>query len=139
MERGAEGTVAAQRPHQRGGRAAVTPEPLAGKVAFVARASRGIGRDIAVAPAAAVAAVAITTSGVRMIELGSNAYWVSKAGVERYYIGLATELQSRNIAVNCLAPSKVVITEGWLAAGSPDLPDDMIEPPDGMARAAVYL
>ena len=83
--------------------------------------------------------LAITTSGVRMIELGSNAYWVSKAGVERYYVGLATELQSRNIAVNCLAPSKVVITEGWLAAGSPELPEDMIEPPEGMARAAVYL
>ena len=27
--------------------------------------------------------IAITTSGVPMTDLGSNAYWVSKAGVER--------------------------------------------------------
>ena len=48
--------------------------------------------------------IAITTNGVRMTELGANAYWVSKAGVERYYTGLATELAPSNVAVNCLAP-----------------------------------
>ena len=47
--------------------------------------------------------------------LGSNAYWVSKAGIERYYAGLATELAPYGVAVNCLAPKKVVMTEGAVA------------------------
>jgi NAD(P)-dependent dehydrogenase (short-subunit alcohol dehydrogenase family) len=84
--------------------------------------------------------IAITTSGVRMTDLGSNAYWVSKAGVERYYAGLATELRPHNIAVNCLAPTKVVLTEGWAAGGDGrQIPSDMIEPPEAMGQAAVWL
>jgi citronellol/citronellal dehydrogenase len=84
--------------------------------------------------------VAITTSGVRMTDLGSNAYWVAKAGVERYYAGLATELRAHNIAVNCLAPTKVVLTEGWAAGGGGrEIPSDMIEPPEAMGQAAVWL
>jgi citronellol/citronellal dehydrogenase len=84
--------------------------------------------------------IAITTNGVRMIELGANAYWVSKAGVERYYTGLASELVASNIAVNCLAPSKVVLTEGWAAGGQGrELPPDLIEPPEAMGWAAVWL
>ena len=62
--------------------------------------------------------VAITTTGVDMIEHGSNAYWVSKAGVERLYLGLAADLKADNIAVNCLSPSRVVLTEGWQAAAA---------------------
>ena len=61
--------------------------------------------------------IAITTTGVDMIEHGSNAYWVSKAGVERLYLGLAADLKPDNIAVNCLSPSRVVLTEGWQAGG----------------------
>ena len=83
--------------------------------------------------------IAVTTTGVTMTDLGSNAYWVSKAGVERLYLGLATELAERRIAVNCLAPSKVVITEGWQAGGGWDIPDDEIEPPEAMGAAAVLL
>ena len=84
--------------------------------------------------------IAVTTSGVPMAALGSNAYWVSKAGVERYYTGLAYELRPHNIAVNCLAPSKVVATEGWTAGGGGvTVPDDMIEEPEAMGRAAVHL
>ena len=84
--------------------------------------------------------IAITTSGVGMVELGANAYWVSKAGVERYYSGLAHELRDRNVAVNCLAPTKVVLTEGWAAAGGGrPIPEDMVEPPEAMGRAAVWL
>jgi citronellol/citronellal dehydrogenase len=83
--------------------------------------------------------IAVTTTGVRMTDLGSNAYWVAKAGVERYYLGLASEMRDRNVAVNCLAPSKVVVTEGWLAAGGWELPDDEIEPPEAMGAAAVVL
>jgi hypothetical protein len=32
-----------------------------------------------------------------------------------------------------------VLTEGWLAAGDRELPEDMIEPSEGMARAALFL
>jgi citronellol/citronellal dehydrogenase len=84
--------------------------------------------------------VAVTTSGVGMIDRGSNAYWVSKAAVERLYLGLASELNGDNIAVNCLAPSRVVITEGWLAGGSgKGIPPEMVEPPEAMGQAAVLL
>jgi citronellol/citronellal dehydrogenase len=82
--------------------------------------------------------VAVTTTGVGMTHLGSNAYWVSKAGVERLYQGLAVEMAAHNVAVNCLAPSKVVMTEGARAHGV-DVDDDMIEPPEAMGRAATYL
>ena len=84
--------------------------------------------------------IAVTTTGVAMTELGSNAYWTSKAGVERYYTGLANELRDDNIAVNCLAPKKVVRTEGMaVAARDLDIPDDMFEADEAMGRAAVIL
>ena len=83
--------------------------------------------------------IAITTTGVRMTDLGSNAYWVAKAGVERLYVGLASELRERRVAVNCLAPSKVVLTEGWEAGGGWEIPDDQVEPPEAMGAAAVLL
>jgi len=84
--------------------------------------------------------VAVTTSGVTMTDRGANAYWVSKAAVERLYLGLAADLRPDNIAVNCLAPSRVVLTEGWLAGGGGrEIPPEMIEPPEAMAEAAVLL
>ena len=82
--------------------------------------------------------MAITTTGVYQTELGSNAYWASKAGVERYYAGLATELRPYDVAVNCLAPRKVVMTEGAVAGGM-QVSEDMIEDPAAMGQAAVYL
>lgn len=82
--------------------------------------------------------IAITTTGVFQTELGSNAYWVSKAGIERYYAGLATELAPYGVAVNCVAPRKVVMTEGAVAGGI-DVPPDMIEAPEAIGMAAVYL
>ncbi len=84
--------------------------------------------------------IGVTTNGVAMTHLGSNAYWISKAGVERYYMGLAEELRERNVAVNCLAPKKVVLTEGWQAgAAGIELAPDMIEEPEAMGQAAVIL
>jgi citronellol/citronellal dehydrogenase len=84
--------------------------------------------------------IAITTTGVGMIEHGSNAYWVSKAGAERLYLGLAADLKPDNIAVNCLSPSRVVLTEGWRAGGGGmEIPPEMVEPPEEMANAAVLL
>ncbi|OBG15522.1 short-chain dehydrogenase [Mycolicibacterium celeriflavum] len=84
--------------------------------------------------------IAITTTGVEMVDHGANAYWVSKAGVERLYLGLASDLKDDNIAVNCLSPSRVVLTEGWQAGGAGmDIPPEMVEPPEAMANAAVRL
>lgn len=84
--------------------------------------------------------VTVTTSGVGMTDRGANAYWVSKAAVERLYLGLATDLRADNIAVNCLAPSRIVLTEGWQAGGGGrEIPPEMVEPPEAMARAAVLL
>jgi citronellol/citronellal dehydrogenase len=84
--------------------------------------------------------IAVTTTGVGMVEHGSNAYWISKAGVERLYLGLAADLKADNIAVNCLSPSRVVLTEGWEAVGGGmEIPPEMVEPPEAMANAAVLL
>jgi citronellol/citronellal dehydrogenase len=84
--------------------------------------------------------IAITTNGVGMLEHGANAYWVSKAGVERLYLGLASDLKPDNVAVNCLSPSRVVLTEGWQAGGGEmEIPPEMVEPPEAMANAAVLL
>ncbi|WP_330254940.1 SDR family NAD(P)-dependent oxidoreductase [Nocardia sp. NBC_00565] len=84
--------------------------------------------------------IAVTTTGVDMIDRGSNAYWVSKAAVERLYLGLAADLRSDNIAANCLAPARVVLTEGWQAGGGGrEIPPEMVEPPESMAQAAVLL
>ena len=84
--------------------------------------------------------IAITTTGVEMTDHGANAYWVSKAAVERLYLGLAADLRGDNIAVNCLSPSRVVLTEGWQAGGGGmEVPPEMVEPPEAMATAAVRL
>ncbi|GAA5052278.1 SDR family NAD(P)-dependent oxidoreductase [Nocardia callitridis] len=86
------------------------------------------------------ALMAVTTSGVGMTDRGANAYWVSKAAVERLYLGLAADLADDHIAVNCLAPSGVVLTEGWQVAGDARaIPADMVEAPEVMGRAAVAL
>jgi citronellol/citronellal dehydrogenase len=84
--------------------------------------------------------VAVTTTGVATTEKGANAYWVSKAAAERLYSGLAADLKPDNIAVNCLSPSRVVLTEGWQAGGGGmRIPPEMAEPPEAMANAAVFL
>jgi NAD(P)-dependent dehydrogenase (short-subunit alcohol dehydrogenase family) len=84
--------------------------------------------------------IAITTTGVTMVDQGANAYWVSKAAAERLYLGLAADLKPDNIAVNCLSPSRVVLTEGWQAGGGGfEIPPEMVEPPEAMGKAAVLL
>jgi NAD(P)-dependent dehydrogenase (short-subunit alcohol dehydrogenase family) len=75
-----------------------------------------------------------------MIDQGANAYWVSKAAAERLYLGLAADLKPDNVAVNCLSPSRVVLTEGWQAGGGGfEIPPEMVEPPEAMGDAAVLL
>jgi citronellol/citronellal dehydrogenase len=84
--------------------------------------------------------MAVTTTGVTMVDHGANAYWVSKAAAERLYLGLAADLKADNIAVNCLSPSRVVLTEGWQAGGGGvEIPPELVEPPEAMANAAVLL
>jgi NAD(P)-dependent dehydrogenase (short-subunit alcohol dehydrogenase family) len=84
--------------------------------------------------------IAITTTGVAMVDHGANAYWVSKAAAERLYLGLAADVKPDNIAVNCLSPSRVVLTEGWQAGGGGfEIPPEMVEPPEAMGTAAVFL
>ena len=84
--------------------------------------------------------IAVTTTGVTMIDQGANAYWVSKAAAERLYLGLAADLKPDNIAVNCLSPSRVVLTEGWqFGGGGVEIPLEMVEPPEAMGNAAVLL
>jgi NAD(P)-dependent dehydrogenase (short-subunit alcohol dehydrogenase family) len=84
--------------------------------------------------------MAVTTTGVTMVDHGANAYWVSKAAAERLYLGLAADLKPDNIAVNCLSPSRVVLTEGWQAGGGGfEVPPEMVEPPEAMGNAAVLL
>jgi NAD(P)-dependent dehydrogenase (short-subunit alcohol dehydrogenase family) len=84
--------------------------------------------------------IAVTTTGVTMVDHGANAYWVSKAAAERLYLGLAADLRPDNIAVNCLSPSRVVLTEGWQAGSAGmDIPPEMVEPPEAMGNAAALL
>lgn len=66
------------------------------------------------------------------------AYGVSKAGLERLTLGMATELGQYNIAVNAIKPVKVVNTEGmrfWMA----DADKSQWQTPDKMVKCALFL
>lgn len=66
------------------------------------------------------------------------AYGVSKAGLERLTLGMATELGKYNIAVNAIKPVKVVNTEGmrfWMT----DADKTQWQTPDKMVKCAVFL
>lgn len=72
-------------------------------------------------------------------ELGTTVYGMCKAALERFSTGLAAEVYRDNIAVNALAPAKVVPTPGTLFhhVTSDDDPDS--EPASVMAAAALVL
>ncbi|MGA6205951.1 SDR family NAD(P)-dependent oxidoreductase [Nocardia testacea] len=108
---------------------------LAGKVAFVAGAGRGIGAAIAAHLADHGAAVAVAARSTETGRIPGTIHQVAA----RIHTGLATDLRPDNIAVNCLSPSRVVLTEGWRAAGGGDIPAEMVEAPETMGRAAVLL
>ena len=66
------------------------------------------------------------------------AYGVSKAGLERLTLGMATELGQYNIAVNAIKPVKVVNTDGmrfWMK----DADKSNWQTPDQMVKCAVFL
>ncbi len=71
---------------------------------------------------------------------GGTVYGTVKSGLERFTQGLAHELFAYNIAVNSLAPNKVVPTPGTLHHHLVESMDDPRgEPPELMARAALLL
>jgi NAD(P)-dependent dehydrogenase (short-subunit alcohol dehydrogenase family) len=66
------------------------------------------------------------------------AYGVSKAGLERLTLGMATELGQYNIAVNAIKPVKVVNTDGmrfWMK----DADKSNWQTPDKMVKCAIFL
>jgi len=84
----------------------------------------------------------INVSSIQATQKGSVntgiAYGVSKAALERLTVGLAEEVRSFNIAVNCLKPRGAVSTEGmaYLHAAADRSRWDT---PDKMVRACVFL
>jgi NAD(P)-dependent dehydrogenase (short-subunit alcohol dehydrogenase family) len=71
---------------------------------------------------------------------GGTPYGTVKSGLERFTQGLAHELFEHHIAVNSLAPTKVVPTPGTLHHHLVESMDDPRgEPPTYMAKAALVL
>ena len=72
------------------------------------------------------------------IALIGQAYGASKAALERFTWGLASELGPLNIAVNALKPLRPVATEGFRFQ-RPDADFSTWATPGDMAKATVYL
>ena len=72
------------------------------------------------------------------IALVGQEYGTAKAGLERFYRGLAAELGPYNIAVNVLKPLRPVITEGFRAQ-RPDGDFSTWATPEAMVKAAIHL
>lgn len=70
---------------------------------------------------------------------GGTVYGMCKAAIERFSTGLAAELYPDNIAVNALAPTKVVPTPGTLFHHLTTEEDPNNESPAVMAEAALML
>ena len=70
---------------------------------------------------------------------GGTVYGMCKAAIERFSTGLAAELYSSGVAVNSLAPTKVVPTPGTLFHHLTTTDDPNAEPPSVMAEAALQL
>ncbi|HEY3906857.1 MAG TPA: SDR family NAD(P)-dependent oxidoreductase [Streptosporangiaceae bacterium] len=70
---------------------------------------------------------------------GGTVYGMCKAAIERFSTGLAAELYDDNIAVNSLAPNKVVPTPGTIFHHLTTETDPNSEPPSVMAAAALEL
>lgn len=71
---------------------------------------------------------------------GSTVYGMCKAAIERFSSGLASEVYSDRIAVNCLSPSGLVPTPGVVFHHLTDgVSEDRLEAPEVMAEAAYAL
>lgn len=73
--------------------------------------------------------------------IGGTVYGMCKAALERFSTGLASEVYDHNIAVNALSPNRVVPTPGTLHHHlvRPDDSEQVVEPPEVMAEAALAL
>jgi NAD(P)-dependent dehydrogenase (short-subunit alcohol dehydrogenase family) len=72
---------------------------------------------------------------------GGAVYGMCKAALERLTTGLAAEAWESNVAVNSLAPMRVVPTPGtrYHKLVRPEDPGQVVEPPEVMAQAALEL
>jgi len=70
---------------------------------------------------------------------GGTVYGMCKAALERFSTGLAAEVWNDNIAVNALAPNRVVPTAGTLFHKLTTTDDPDAEPPSVLAEAALAL
>lgn len=70
---------------------------------------------------------------------GGTVYGMCKAALERFTTGLAAEVHGDGIAVNSLAPNRVVPTPGTLFHRLTTEDDANAEPPEVMAEAALAL
>jgi citronellol/citronellal dehydrogenase len=66
-------------------------------------------------------------------------YATCKAALERFTVGLASELYADRIAVNALAPSGPVLTYGMNHPPVPEGREDTVEPAEATAHAALLL
>ena len=66
------------------------------------------------------------------------AYAVSKAGLDRFTLGLATEVGKHNIAVNAVKPHRVVDTDG-MRLWQPGADTALWQSADMMVKATVFL
>jgi citronellol/citronellal dehydrogenase len=66
------------------------------------------------------------------------AYAVSKAGLDRFTLGLATEAGKHNIAVNAIKPHSVINTDG-MRLWQPGADQSSWQSPDMMIKATVLL
>ena len=84
----------------------------------------------------------INISSVAATDRGPSApgvaYGVSKAALERFTWGLATEAGKYNIAVNALKPNGIVDTEGMRAILPKEAWSQFVSP-DRMVKAAIFL
>jgi citronellol/citronellal dehydrogenase len=105
----------------------VLPEMVERKSGWIVNISSGASRGPGAGP--------YTTKG-----RGGTPYGTVKSGLERFTQGLAHEVFEHNIAVNSLAPNKVVPTPGTLHHHLVESMDDPRgEPPELMAKAALAL
>jgi citronellol/citronellal dehydrogenase len=70
---------------------------------------------------------------------GSTVYGMCKAALERFTTGLASEVHEDGVAVNSLAPNRIVLTPGTLFHRLTSEDDPSAEPPSVMAEAALAL
>jgi citronellol/citronellal dehydrogenase len=71
--------------------------------------------------------------------IGGTVYGMCKAALERFTTGLAAEVYGDGVAVNSLAPNRVVPTPGTLFHHLTTEDDPNAEPPEVMADAALAL